>query len=479
MESVYKSIATLKWKNITVRNVHCNIYIDDNSLDFIKAELKIDEGIFQKVGDAFKIQFKAKSGNVSFFSKDTYLVHLNSKLLKTGQTEFHATLEIHDLLMFKPLNILNSNKHKSANNNTTFIFHLSDNDKMPYFKQLMTCYDGTVKVVKNDSDEFVILSNTVKCRFDTYYEFENQKRTQIVTAKKVCLIDAKLNDLCVSTIEKAIIKKVDDLLLLLSLYLRQRVTWIDFQYYIDNKVITHYRRQYKKEFIEWGTSYIPQLITGNIYNFLNVSFPVFIHSKYRNEIEKAIQSLCLNYGRKLTVEANFLSMFSVIEIIILKYRKLNNKEFIFTNRSEWDRVKKNLIRTLKQVVQENEKEILAIDKIGELRRYPLRQAYLSFCKKYNIRLEKLWEIFYQNNIDKPGLIDVRNCLIHDSSSDLSSILLYANYNLQYTIEIILLTILKWPLKYSDVNNESLCYVSQIRNLSEIKQIASRLLYKNN
>ena len=138
-----------------------------------------------------------------------------------------------------------------------------------------------------------------------------------------------------------------------------------------------------------------------------------------------------------------------------------------------------MIRTLKQVVQENEKEILAIDKIGELRRYPLRQAYLSFCKKYNIRLEKLWEIFYQNNIDKPGLIDVRNCLIHDSSSDLSSILLYANYNLQYTIEIILLTILKWPLKYSDVNNESLCYVSPIRNLSEIKKIASRLLYKKN
>ena len=363
------------------------------------------------------------------------------------------------------------------NKSVSFIFRLNDNNKMPYFKQLMSSYDGSVKVFRQNAEEFVMLNDKFKVQFDTYYNFEDKNKKQIVTANKVCIVYARLNNFYGSTINN-VIGKVDDLLTLLSLYYRQRIVWTDIQYCVNNKYFTHYRRRYKKEYVEWEKNYQGQLVSGNLYNFLNNSFPIFLNTKYKNEITEAIQALSLNYGKTLSVEANFLNMFFSIERIVLKYRKLNNKEFIFTGRSEWEKVKKKVVQTLKQVIQDNEKGHMAIDKVGELRRYPLRKAYEEFCKKYNINLDMLWELFYEKKTDKPGLNDLRNYLIHDSTHTISTILIYANYNLQYTLEIILLVLLKYSLKDSYVNSKNLLYLYPVKNINEIKKVASNIIFKD-
>ena len=61
MEICYKAKAVLKWENIKIQNVQCSIFIDEDSLDFIKVILNLNEKIFQTITNAFKIQFKARS----------------------------------------------------------------------------------------------------------------------------------------------------------------------------------------------------------------------------------------------------------------------------------------------------------------------------------------------------------------------------------------------------------------------------------
>lgn len=477
LKTTYNAIATLKWENGIVHNLKCEIHIDKESLDFFNIKLKLSADSFHKLRSAFKVKFNAKSGNISLFSKEAYIFHSCAKKLKSGQSEYSVMLELHDLIVCEPL--YTGNLYKSYNGSISVIFTLSYNKNLPDNKILSTCYDGSVVVLKNKEDEFVNLGEHSKCRFDTYYDFEDERNIQVAIAKKVCIVSTKLSNCYHSTILKHVVCKIDDLLLLTSLFYRQRIIWNDFQYYANNKKITHYRRKYKKEFVEWEMSYPVGLGSGNLYEFLNSTFPVFLRSKYKNEIVKAIYALSLNYGKNLISESNFLNMFSSVERLVLKYRKLNNKEFIIVNESKWRKIRKEVVKTLKNNIQDEEQKKLVIDKIGELRRYPLRQAYLAFCEKYKIDLEILWALFYANREDKPGLGDLRNYLIHEGSCEISNVLIYANYNLQWTVERILLALLKWSLVDSNVSNRNLQFSYPVRRLKEVKKIAAEKLFISN
>lgn len=477
METIYNATATLKWENEKIQNLKCDIHIDKDSWDFFNINMRIPVDSFHKLKCAFKVKFSAKSGNLSFLSKEAYLVHTHWEKLKSGQIECNAMLELYDLIVYETLNVVNSNK--SYNKGITIIFTLNYNKYLPDYKKLLTCYDGSVKLLKTGENEYVNISEAFKCRFDTYYDFEDKGNEQIATARKVCLVSTKLSNYSHSTILNNIVNKMDDLLLLTSLFYRQRMLWTDFQYCAKNKKITHYRRKYKKEFVEWETPYPVGLGSGNLYKFLNSTFPVFLRSKYKNEIVKAIYALSLNYGKNLISESNFLNMFSSIEWLVLKYRKLNSKEFIIVNESKWRKIRKEVVTTIKNTIQDEEQEKLVIDKIGELRRYPLRQAYLAFCKKYNIDLEILWALFYANKEDKPGLSDLRNYLIHEGNCEITNVLIYANYNLQWTLERILLTLLKWSLVDSNVSNRNLQFSYPVSRLKEVKKKAAEKLFKRN
>jgi hypothetical protein len=85
------------------------------------------------------------------------------------------------------------------------------------------------------------------------------------------------------------------------------------------------------------------------------------------------------------------------------------------------------------------------NKLDELNRISLREAFESFCKYYDINLGDLWPVFKSPGI--VGLADIRNKLIHGDPlpDNLYSALIVAREHLRTLVERVIVRVLGWDI----------------------------------
>jgi hypothetical protein len=122
--------------------------------------------------------------------------------------------------------------------------------------------------------------------------------------------------------------------------------------------------------------------------------------------------------------------------------------------TEFRRFQKKLTTAIKDssknILSEKQREQI-YNKLGELNRISLREAYDAFTQELNIKTDDLWPLF--GNSNTIGLSDIRNRLVHGDyfPHRFVDALSIANEHLQYLLERFILATLKWDVAKSHVN----------------------------
>ncbi|MFZ2406096.1 MAG: hypothetical protein WAW41_13230, partial [Methylobacter sp.] len=135
------------------------------------------------------------------------------------------------------------------------------------------------------------------------------------------------------------------------------------------------------------------------------------------------------------------------------FRRRENREFALPN-DDWRNLKKNLEKSIKESSNpklECHQRKTIYNKLGELNRVSLKEAFSEFCEKHVIGLNDLWPVF--SNQETIGLVDIRNRLIHGDPfpQDLFNALVLANEHMKYTLERVIVRVLGWGIGETKVS----------------------------
>jgi len=101
-------------------------------------------------------------------------------------------------------------------------------------------------------------------------------------------------------------------------------------------------------------------------------------------------------------------------------------------------------------------------------RIPIKKLFEVFASTYSVKLDDLWPLF--DNGSGASLYDIRNAIAHGEFLNPGKFmaLSYAQENLNWTVERILLAILRWPIEQSKVRPEFLRSWSLAHNWTTVR-----------
>ena len=164
-----------------------------------------------------------------------------------------------------------------------------------------------------------------------------------------------------------------------------------------------------------------------------------------------------------------MGMFAGLETLILDFKRRLNMEFILSE-SSWNAFKKYLEGCIKRSTEpklEKAQRASIYNKLSELNRISLREAFDEFCKKYSIDLQDLWPVFADKSL--VGLSDIRNKLIHGDPfpHGLFHALSIANEHLEYSLHRVIIGVLGW-----DINKTKLHPAYLKKNFCAIEELST-------
>jgi len=254
---------------------------------------------------------------------------------------------------------------------------------------------------------------------------------------------------------------LDDILLLTSLAARQNCICLRWDQYTSNSHVKYYKRD--KTIFNDTTVHNNNtiLISSNKFeDYIKTTYKTFIDFSEDEQayIRQAIHIIkFMYYNNEYDIEITFLKLFSAFETLITFFRKKYDKSTVIPEK-EWNKLigkKGKLKNNIRKFLNEEEgfkedenkeKRTLIYQKLRELNRISLKEAFIEFCKEYKVNFDYLWPVCDKK--DGISLSEIRNKLIHGEKFDTAYAISIsiANTHLQYTIENMLLAILGWPTR---------------------------------
>ena len=164
---------------------------------------------------------------------------------------------------------------------------------------------------------------------------------------------------------------------------------------------------------------------------------------------------------RTSIEMGFIQLFTVLEMIVLHFRRKTNAEFIFPPEL-FEKVRPRFARAIgntelkiegfdEAMLQQNKG--LMQKNVGALNRISLATAFRRFreSEDYELHLRDLWPV--PGGHGSRSLLDIRNRLAHGERFERSQFyaLLCARQHLRWTVERMLLKLFKWPLEDSHIS----------------------------
>jgi hypothetical protein len=249
---------------------------------------------------------------------------------------------------------------------------------------------------------------------------------------------------------------IDGVLLLASFAARQRSVCLGWdaedskqyvQQYVRNRTIpsvSNSSRGYRDTLID--KSQLPE--------FMKTAYGAFDRFTPQDPLRRAISlTVPMKDG---TVDGEFVSLYTALEILVLHFRRVASLEFILPT-NEFKKVRKELKAYIKsmEIVADQDKKSLIQQKLSELNRVSFGTAFEAFCKHYSVKLDDLWPAVKSNS--GASLADIRNKLVHGEhfGPDQYDALIFAELHLRWTVERMILSVLKWDPEKSNINPQLL------------------------
>lgn len=255
-------------------------------------------------------------------------------------------------------------------------------------------------------------------------------------------------------------ENLDVYLLLVSFVERQRLSWNERCYWFEGKTVNH-RKAVVYDAIRPTSPFLfaKIIVPFGIEEFCNKTYRVFM--SFTNEQRKFL-SQALNYclmRENETAEATFLRLYSAVESTISFFKVTNNIESILDD-NKWKSFKKDLKLWIKSHPVFSEainKRKLIYEKVSELNRMSFASLIQSLIDQEKVDVSDLWPL--TDSSEGISLSEIRNILIHGQllNKKQYDALMIATEHLRWTVERILLTILKWPINDTSISKVALDY----------------------
>jgi hypothetical protein len=277
----------------------------------------------------------------------------------------------------------------------------------------------------------------------------------------------------IAEIDESLTNQIDDFLLIASFAARQRCIWFGWESFGPGMWITFHRRDVTMPTpdprlnVEDGVIDIAQFE-----EFLAKAYVRFVGTEPKEFIRNALRVVIPKQGEIL--ENHFLALYSSVESLVLDFRRKAELEFVLPP-EHWRRVQRELKGLLSQhpdLKNQPEKVALMNEKLPELNRISFTTAFQKFCQEHSVALDDLWPL--TENTDGWSLSRMRNKLIHGEPLTPMEIrvLSTASMHLQWTLERLILGVLRWDASHSKVSSDYLSHMTAYNDWKDERKLIS-------
>lgn len=272
------------------------------------------------------------------------------------------------------------------------------------------------------------------------------------------------------------LEKLDKILLLSSFAARHLTVCLKWEAFDGKKDVKKYLRDraIPNEFERNKVGINPVIGFSQMKEFLKTGYLAFCNYSDIDALRRAMYFLILS--ERETIDGGFMILYSALEMLVLHFRRKEDLELIIpTNKFE-----KYIRKSVKNVIDESElsdlndeKKRMMKDKLSELNRVSFATAFNRFCEFYSVNLEDLWSV-----LDSKGgisLSQIRNKLVHGEHFEDNhyGAILCAKQHLKWTIERMILAILKWSVDKSEISSVKLQKMFAYQTWIEERKILSK------
>ena len=430
---------------------------------------RIDEGlvvvhIFPKEADFSTLR---RQGEVSILGGDECTSVLSERMICGPSTkELSGDGDARCKIVAQPIHgllIRRSNVMEPTEDHEEITFWLTRNSFLTPATELVSSNTG-VMFVSAEEKEFAIFDAKYRSSFQMGYQVKGSGDIEcwpLLVAKSGVAVSEEEETLeHLNHVYQELLNGLDDLLLLVSFASRKRTRCVGWTVRGRRSRADYYRGSFSLSApAETGAVGIHEEIVpaSEFDNYIGESSKKF--SLYKNKIALR-NALHISLHDEGTVEQRFLSRFSALESLVQGHRKKENLEYVL-DQERWEKLKKEIevyIKRSEEPALDKEERRMMYDKLGELNRVSLREAYRSFCSDISLPTADLWPLFGGRN--ESGLSDIRNALIHglEYPEDISEAIATGGFHLEVLLERALLLILGGELDVSKVHEAELKFL---------------------
>lgn len=444
--------ATLIVKGSEISAVPCKIYLPERPHEKPYVIFKPSEADFYKIMGSHVGAFKAfiydpdKVIQTTIEAPEVYFSGSYTKHWGDGISESTVPGEPQNLHVIRHL------KNPEGQDKTHIVFWISPNEFLAPSMFCTTSYTGETKYERIRNVEFTIKGD-VRLVFDKHFSSQTAENGDFIQwPYLVAYADLDVPAIDVETLKNNILQDIDDFLLIASVALRKRTACLGWTATDKHSHATYYRGNYTFPVNNTKSNLQDGVINiQDFESFMATCYPEFLLYQnklaLRNALYPAVQS------SPYTIETSFLHIFAGLETLVLDFRRKEELEFILPEH-KWALLEKYLQQCIKESIEpklDPKQRASIYNKLGELNRVSLREAFEMFCQKYALDLKDLWPVFGEKRL--VGLAEIRNKLIHGDPfpHDLYGALVVAKNHLQYTLERVLVRVLGWDVEKTNVN----------------------------
>lgn len=269
------------------------------------------------------------------------------------------------------------------------------------------------------------------------------------------------------------LEKLEDVLLLVSFVSRHRCMCLGLDLYDSKSFITKYfRNRTLPDDKEVKPGRFDAIIDLNVFDsFMKTAYPKLIQHSNLPAFRRTINFVIPR--TRATVDGNFISLFTALEMLVLQFRNDAGLKYIFRGNQFEKKIKRGIteyIDDLELPEEDLHKKDLIKEKISELNRVSFATAFEQFCSHYSIDVSDLWSVIDSDN--GISLYQIRNKLVHGEHFDSRhyTALHYAREHLRWTIERMVLVILGWDVEKSYISPKKLTRWTAYKNWQKEQEI---------
>lgn len=370
--------------------------------------------------------------------------------------EFRMVGDPEDLTITQFLNKVQTDNKPSTVNGR---FWITDNPLLQPAGGIIKSYTGTVEVETFWKFEFDLETKT-HLIFEKHYRYRENDEGETISFDELVASFSFEGELADGPKIPETLDRVNDVLLLASFAARQWCvclgwsvsdTYLHVRHYIRDRTLPdkpNPKRSQSENLVR----------KSDFADFMKVAHLAFLAFAPTDPLRRAIS---LTIPIKDTIlESEFVTLYAALEMLVLHFRREKELEYVFLQtdaeqKRQWNAIRKGLKKYIDEFeMPENysEKKLHMKDKLAELNRISFATAFGQFCEYYSVGLQDLWQV--TNNKNGISLSELRNKLVHGEhfNHDQLRALIFAKLHLKWTLERMIVAILKWDVDKTTVSS---------------------------